>query len=353
MSEAELIHKKILSEIPDTYQKTVGFPLYDITRAVAIGLGDLSQALTTAELGLNVDNLSGDELTLFIKQRKGVYRKEAEKATVRLTLIGNGTVHAGDLFESAGGVRFEAISEYKIVASGDVLAVAVTPGIFANVAANSITQMPITIPGIVAVTNTHSADGGLDAESDADLKSRYYLALRRPPTSGNVYHYMSWAKEVSGVGDCRVFPLVRGNNTVDVVIIDAQKKPALPALVLKTQEYIDPLSAGDGSGQAPIGAHCYVESARGVNIDVEANISLMPGYELSEVQKNIKNGIGEYLSKIAFIQNYVSAGKIAAAINDSVGVKDYSAFTLNGASENIGIGEREVAVLGTVVLGEV
>ena len=27
-----------------------------------------------------------------------------------------------------------------------------------------------------------------------------------PATSGNVYHYMQWAREVAGVGDSKIFP---------------------------------------------------------------------------------------------------------------------------------------------------
>ena len=67
-------------------------------------------------------------------------------------------------------------------------------------------SIPYNASGITAVQNITDFTGGYDAESDADLLERYLEKVSRPNVSGNKYHYIEWAKEVSGVGDVKVIP---------------------------------------------------------------------------------------------------------------------------------------------------
>ncbi len=344
------IHKIMLSDIPDSYQKTVGFPTYDITKAAAIVLQSLTDGLDSAKEGLDVDNLSGDTLTKFVKQRKGVYRKAATYAAGTVSVTGTGTVSEGDLFESVGGMQYAATETVAVADNGTILVQATTAGNAGNVAAGAVTMMPITIGGISGCTNPQPMAGGYDAESDDSLRERYYEALQRPPTSGNRYHYKAWAKEISGVGDAKVFPLAQGANTVDVVIIDTDGKPAGATLVQLVQDYIDPNREGIGAGTAPIGAYCYVSAATAKVITATVTVTLAAGYSLENAKANIVAGMTAYLRSIAFTQDYVSAGKLASAVDSSTGVADYSNFTVDGGTENIHLTAREVAVLGEVTV---
>ncbi len=348
MYDVNTIHSEILGNISDTYQKTTGYPTYDLTRAFAIEALALLKQAGLVEDKLDVDNLTGDELTRFVSQRKGVKRKEATYAACSLLVTGTGTITTGDLFESTGGIQFAATETKVITTSGTVIVQATVSGSACNVGIGSIKKIPVTIAGITSVTNTASAIGGYDEESDDDLRDRYYEALQKPATSGNVYHYQQWAKSVSGVGGAKVFPLWNGDNTVQVVIIDSHMGVAPLELVELVQEYIDPNISGTGEGQAPIGAYCTVASATGVNIDVTVIVQLMSGYELPSVTSAIKENISAYLKEIAFEQTYVSYGKIANTVNDTEGVLDYSDLLVNSGTANIEIGEKEVAILGAV-----
>lgn len=49
-------------------------------------------------------NLTGDDLDAYIYPRTGQVRNAATKAVGVLTVTGSGTIAAGDLFESTGGV---------------------------------------------------------------------------------------------------------------------------------------------------------------------------------------------------------------------------------------------------------
>ena len=349
--DIDRLHEDMLAAIPDSYQKTVGFPAYDLSRAFALAVQSLSEDLDHAESKMDVDNMTGDELTRWCWQRNGIARTSAVKATGIIKIVaGGGTVHVGDLFESGGGIQFAAVEE-KTVSDGDAVAVeAVTAGASGNVAANSVTLMPVTLQGIVSVTNPAAMTGGYDAETDASLRSRYVAGLREPISSGNAAAYLKWALEVDGVGAAQVYPLANGDNTVEVCILGNDKKPAAETLIAAVQQHIDPDASGTGAGEAPMGAYCTVTTAAATTLAVSCTIVRAAGYDAETVQAHISAGIADYLAGIAFNSTYVSYGKIANAVNDAEGVLDYSGLTVNGGTANIPVEAKHVAVLGTVTI---
>ena len=122
------LHKQMLDDIPNNYQKTVGFPAYDLTRAFAIGAAELEEAIQQEARKLDVDNLVGDELTRFCRQYRNIIRRAATYALGVLTVTGSGTVPEGALFATEGGVQFVATDTVKIMGSGSVPVQAVLPG---------------------------------------------------------------------------------------------------------------------------------------------------------------------------------------------------------------------------------
>lgn len=342
----EEILKAMLDSISSRYDTREGSFIFDALAATAKQLKLIDRNIAQAQNKFITTNLTGDELTLRVKDITGIERKSATKATGIVTVTGTGTIYSGALFETAGGIQFKAIESKNITGSGTVKVEAVIPGANGNVASNTITQFPVTIAGITAVRNEDPTTGGFEEESDEDLIQRYYEKLQTPATSGNKISYLNWAKEVEGVGDAKVFPLWNGTNTVKVVIIDSNRQPATPALVDSVQGYIDPDSSGLGEGEAPIGAHCTVVSAAGLDVDVSVEITLKTNYVLSTVKENIRDSLIEFFKSIAFKENFVSYALIGNAILNSEGVADYAFLTINGSTSNIPIGEEEVAVLG-------
>ena len=217
----------MLAAMPDSYQKTVGFPTYDLLAAAALRLAETEGALETAKTKLDPANLTGAELDAYIEPRTGQARNPATYAVGVLQVTGTGTVNAGDLFESGGGIQFAATETVTISGSGTVPIQCTQPGTGGNLPAGSITMMPVQLAGIVSVSNSDTTHDGYDEETDAAYYSRFLLRVQTPPTSGNVYHYMSWALEVSGVGAVQVYPLGHGANSVDVVLIDDTGKPEI------------------------------------------------------------------------------------------------------------------------------
>lgn len=338
----------MLAAVPESYQKTVGFPTYDILAAAAIPLEAFAQELEEVRCRLDPAKLNGEDLDSYISSRSGLVRNAATCASGVLQVNGTGTIAEGDLFESSGGIQFAAVETVAISGSGEVAVKCVSAGAVGNLAAGSVTQMPVQIAGIVSVSNSGVMSGGYDAESDAAYYARYLLHLQFPPTSGNQYHYKAWALEVTGVGGVQVYPLGHGANTVDVVLIDTDGLPAAAELVGRVQAHIDPDSQGVGAGEAPIGAKCYVSAAGSTTIAVSATVSIASGVDQAAVTQGIQTALRAYFKSIAFAQTYVSYGKAAMAILEVEGVLDFSVLTLNGGTGNVPVADRYVAVLGEV-----
>lgn len=340
----------IRERIDSKYEKTAGYLIYDVTEAIGQEMDEVDTVIAETNAKLDIDNLTGDELTKFVSQRRGITRKAATYAVGTVTVKGTGTVALGDIFETVNGVQFEATSEVEVTETGTVPIKAKVAGASGNVGATSINQMPVTIAGISACTNEEATAEGYDAEDDDSLRERYYTALRTPATSGNKAAYNAWAMEISGVGDVQVYPLGHGNGTVDVVIIDSEMQPASETLVKEVQDYIDPNSEGKGLGCAPIGAKCYVEAATIISINVSGKITLQSQATQSDVDAAIKKAIADYLAEIAFTGSAVSYMLLAANITDVKGVADVENLKMNDGTSNIAIPDRHVAVTGTVTL---
>jgi uncharacterized phage protein gp47/JayE len=350
--DVEAIHGQMLEAISDEYQKSIGFPAWDITRAFALAVCSLGDDVNTAVGKTDVDTLSGDELSRWCAQRRGITRRAAVAASGTVTIVaGQGVVNIDNLFESGGGIQFRAI-ESKKVTEGDTVAVeAVIPGISGNVAANTVTKMPVTLSGIADVTNEKAMTGGYDEETDEALRERYYNDLTIVQNGANANSYAKWALDVSGVGRVKVFPLAKGANTVEVCVIGSDMRPAAASLVKAVQDYIDPGITGSGAGVAPMGAYCTVSTATVKNINISCVVTLMAGYSQATVLANIKSKITAYLQSVAFVGTYVSYAKVADAVMSADGVSDYASLKVNGGIDNVSVGAREVAVLGTVDIG--
>ena len=350
MSTASEILEQLLEAMPDSYQKTIGFPTYDLLAAVSLRMEGTDEEIAQAKTLLDPENLTGDDLDRFVFPRSGLDRRQATFAHGVVHVVGTGTVSEGALFESGGGIQFYATQTVQITGEGDVPVTCRQDGTAGNLPAHSVTQMPVTIQGIASCDNPAPMSGGYDEEDDAAYYERYLLKIRTPATSGNIYHYQSWALEVAGVGAVKVFPLGHGANTVDVVIVDSTGQPADSELVQEVQDYIDPGSGGKGEGQAPVGAQCYVSAATAKPITISCTVSKLNTAEEETVTAGIKAAVAAYLAEIAFEQDYVSYARIGDRILDVEGVLDIEGLLVGGGTANIQVGEREVATLGEVTL---
>ena len=102
MSASEIL-SKMLSAMPESYQKTIGFPTYDLLAAVSLRMEGTDETIDEAKQQLDPENLHDSALDRYIYPRSGLERKAATFAHGSLTVTGTGTVEQGTLFGHCTG----------------------------------------------------------------------------------------------------------------------------------------------------------------------------------------------------------------------------------------------------------
>lgn len=359
------IAAELLSYMPDKYQKNTGYFLWDLMRALGKVFVKLWQKLQYICAFFDIENLEYDDLVKFVFQRKGIVAKTETNASGFLTVTaGSGTISEGDIFETSGGLEFKAKETVEVAVGESFEVECLTAGSVGNVPAESVNIIPVTIQGIVSVTNLDAFTGGYDKESKESIISRYYEALQEPITSNNKYHYRKWAMDVTGVGAALIKPLWNGENTVKVIICDSNMQVADNTLVKAVQDYIDPYELidgqkvgwGCGNGQANIGCYCTVESGARLNINVEMDAEFRAGVSVQDGTDAIRCSIENYLKTTVFDteRNYISYALLLSSVINTDCVKDISNLTINGDTNNIQIQNTdtmcEIAMLNTLTI---
>lgn len=347
----EAILTRLLDRVSDVYDKTEGSFHYDFMSANASEFEILFERAAEV-LRLAFARTTKGIYLAYRTEEHGVIKKEAEAATGVLTITGDpgAVISASSLFATPGGREFTTDTEATISAGGTVAATitAKVKGTAGNVPAERITVIPISIPGVTEVINAEPMTGGVNEESDEALLDRYLDKVLHPATSGNAFHYQQWAKEVSGVGDAKPYPLWAGNGTVKVCIVNDEKRPADAQIVTNTAEYIEE--------HRPIGATVTVGSAAGLGIDVMATVILDTGATLAGVQTLFEAALAEYLASIVFKQNFVSFAKIGGILLGIPGIVDYSGLAVNGGTVNVPVDDTaagcQAPIVGVVMLSE-
>lgn len=347
----ENILKRSLDRTSNTLDKRQGSIIYDSIAPTAAELALAYIQMKSIDEKRDAEKLSDDELELFISQRTGIERKKATKA-IRKGVFSKAD---GSFFNVPIGSRFTGENlYYKVIgniSNGKFYLECEKSGEIGNDYVGTLVPVDF-INGLAKAELTEILDPGYNAETDLSLLTRYYERIRTPATSGNIYHYRNWAKEVEGVGGVKVLSLWAGDNTVKVVIVDSNMLPAEQGLVDRVQEYIDPGIRGLGEGQAPIGAFCTVASAITKEINVSFTVIRDNDISFSDMLTDIKENLNKYLRGITFQSNLVSYAKIGAFILSSNGVLDYQNLLINDGTVNIVLESEDAPVLGQVIVDE-
>lgn len=198
------------------------------------------------------------------------------------------------------------------------------------------------IAGLTRAELTGIISPGSEEEETEHLRTRYFTAVQKPSTSGNVYDYYNWAMECSGVGAAKIFPLADGPGTVKVIITDSERTAAEETLIKKVKEHIEELR--------PIGATVSVISAVEKKINIKANVRIRNGTNLGSIQSIFTDAVTEFLKNYALQADYISLARIGNILINTEGVEDYADLTLNDTSGNIKLSETETPVIGTIML---
>lgn len=274
----------------------------------------------------------------------GIYRKMGTSARGTIKVTGtNGTfIPKGSEVLSQGELVFYTLNDTWIENEEAIIEVeASNVGVDFNIIANSIDKFAKKIDGVSSVTNEEEFKEGTDAETDEELRERFFEIIRRPATSGNIYHYEQWAKEIDGINQARVKPLWNGNGTVKVIVSN-DNSIVSEEIVSKCQEYINTVK--------PIGADVTVVTPQALDINVTANIYIESGYDAVKAKIDFEQNLKKYLSSC---NDTVVYTRVASCLGSVEGIKDYSELKLNGGVSNISFDDEKLPIVKTIALSEV
>ncbi|MFD2704623.1 baseplate J/gp47 family protein [Salibacterium lacus] len=348
----QAILDRMKNDISDEFDKRESSHVHDMLSPASIELAKayiaLDQVLT---YGFANENTPREYLELRAAEL-GVEPNPATKAAGEVTFSGDDAenIPSGTRVSTDDDDPIYAVTtaDASIPAGGGSVTVAAEAeeaGAEGNVAAGELTLVRGDLSDVLSVTNDEAFEGGADEESDESLLERYYNRARNPGTSGNAADYRSWAREISGVTDAKVFPVWNGAGTVKVVLLGEGGTAPDSAIVDEVSTHIEE--------ERPIGADVTTVAATEVAIDVTADVQLASGATISGVTADYEEALTEYLEGLAFEDPIVRYTQIASLLLDVPDIIDYDNLTMNGGTSNIEMADEEVAIIGTVTFNDV
>lgn len=338
------VFERLMNEISDDYDKSEGSYIYDAEMPCAIEFYNVYQLIELLKRQMSINTASGQYLLNLLAQY-GFEPKPAVAASGYVTFSGSvGTNISIGTMVAAINITYTTTDSGTISSDGTVTLpiICTSAGLQGNVITGAINRLPIGVSGVTGVTNADAITGGSDAETENEIKQRFFEKMKHPATSGNKYFYENLAREVAGVGDAQCIPLWNGPGTAKVVITDTTHQNASQTLINSVQSYID--------ANKLIGADITVAAAEKITISVACTLSLSDSVDAGDIKTNIETAINEYLQDISFPETdvYIVYAKILSLIMSQDGVNDCNNLTVNSSTANIKIPVANVAVLGAI-----
>ncbi len=353
----ELLRNRILDRLTTDLQTREGSFTNDVIAAAAVELSECYHSLDALLPAFYVDETSGP----YIDRQAGIIgivRKQGTRASCLVIFGGSSgaVVPAGAVYYTASGLAFyleDAVHIQEGTGEGTLLAA--ETGSQYNIAAGEITSALRNYTGITSF-DSGPAEGGTDPETDEALLDRYLERMRRPPTSGNPWHYQMWALETEGIGAARIISKWDGPGTVKVILADQELRPASNLAVEACAAHIQQ--------ERPVGPAVTVEAARVLEIILEAEAVLDGSVSPGSVHTALETAARAYFYDIASTAfrgcldlqfdsledgNYqILYNRLAYLLLSIPGVTDYRTLTINGTTENLTVPADTLPILREV-----
>ena len=226
------------------------------------------------------------------------------------------TIPAGTVCMTAGLVRFET-SQDAVLQAGEtaveVPAAAVEPGAAGNVAAGTIRAMAVAPVGVSRCTNPDGFSGGLDQESDEELRERVLETFQRMPNGANAAFYEQSAMSFPQVAAAAVVSRPRGVGSVDVVVSTATGVPD-SGLLEELQAYFEE--------RREIAVDVLVRAPEVQDVDVTVQIQTAANRDGETVRQAVEQAIRSWFDGRRLGQSILRA-RLGQLIFEVDGVENY------------------------------
>lgn len=204
-----------------------------------------------------------------------------------------------------------------------------------------------------------------DTESDEELRTRYYEAVKRTPFGGNVSQYEEEVKKLQGVGDLQIYRAYPTSGHILLSIIGLTRRKISEDLIKDLQAQIDPGEEGTGLGIAPIFHKVSVVTPTEITVPISFDLTVLNGYTIGQLEPLINQKLEDLFEQLRrswgtldMMQHtyevtlYMS--RIIVSISTIVGVANVSNVKINGVASDltfIETGEvQQLPILGSVLI---
>ena len=264
----------------------------------------------------------------------GMTRKTGARSVGQVSFSGAGLVPAGAVLKSDGGLLFTVDADVAVPGSGMITAS--ENGSSGNLDAGETLTLVQAVAGVSGSATVLSLSGGVDAETDDELRARLLATLQAPPMGGTATDYVTWALEVPGVTRAWCYPLYLGLGTVGLSFVcDGQEESPLPdeEMVQRVQDYID--------ARRPVTADFLAFAPQALKVDVSLKIS--PNTEA--VRNAVKQELADLFVREGAPGVTIPLSHINEAVSISAGEEDH---VLVSPAANIVPNENVIPMLGNV-----
>ena len=324
----EVIKQRIINNIDKDIDKREGSFTNTMVSPIAV---ELAQTYIGFEHILNLLFVADSYGEYLDKKASefGIYRKSGIKARGIVRIYGpdDTVIPRNAILTTESGLTFVVYRQDYIKKDYvDIIVEANEIGELYNIDKGSTWNLTITdgknTIEAYNIENSSSIIGGVEIETDEQLRDRILEQARNPATTGNEQDYINWCKEVDGVFNVTVRPCWNGPNTVKLIISNENKQPLPQSIVDECNEHIQNIR--------PIVADVTVVNP--TIFDVDVSLTIYTTTNTDDVKEQIKYVTVENLKKC---NDKIRLNTLGAEYLSIEGVVDYDLLTVNGSTNTV------------------
>lgn len=193
-----------------------------------------------------VPHLADDEILLLFCQFWGIQRKMPSTASgqLMLTVRGDAAITAGTQLQTNSGLIIECTQSILLrTCTAAIEVVAIDEGSVGNISGGTEFELisPIANVESRATLSAAGMTGGADIESISSLRARLLFRVQYPPSGGNKWDYIRWARECAGVTRAWCIPAPMYCNYVTVLFVLDEQPNIIPTAedLKRVSDYIN------------------------------------------------------------------------------------------------------------------
>ncbi len=299
-------YEQILSRMKEEYRLQSGFAPKeesDIMLRLKVLAGEIYNSMIATDFvkrQMFVSTASGEYLDKHALER-GITRKEAQKATgeVKFTLQALSStdvvIESGTIVSTKGeNARRFVTTNTVVIGAGSMSTKATVEacegGADYNILQNTATVLVTPVLYVNSVTNEMAFKGGLDRETDEELRMRVLSSYRDISNGTNEIYYKRLAQSVSGVYSASVVKSARGAGTIDVHVCGKEKAPLSSEIMSQVQSLLDE--------NREINVDILVIYATPNKVSYVLDLEVEDGYSFESVSAVVEKKLREYIDTL-------------------------------------------------------